>query len=166
MVASLRQRGLAVELLSGDGAGEVERVAKLVSIERFQSECSPDDKLAYLRELQARGERVMMIGDGINDVPVLGGAFISVAMGDATDLAQTKADSVLLNGDLRVLSEAFSCAAVTAGIIRQNLRWALTYNLLAVPLAAMGMVPPWAAAIGMSSSSLVVVGNALRIDRN
>jgi Cu2+-exporting ATPase len=140
-------------------------VAAELEFEHWRCNCSPDDKLAHIRDLQNRGQQVMMVGDGINDVPVLSGAFVSVAMGGATDLAQTRADSVLLGRDLRALARAFDCAALTRRIIRQNLSWAIIYNLLALPLAAAGWIPPWAAAIGMSLSSLVVVGNALRIGR-
>ncbi|NIB41951.1 cadmium-translocating P-type ATPase [Pseudomaricurvus alkylphenolicus] len=165
LVKALRARGLSLELLSGDAEAEVSRVAAELEFEHWRCNCSPDDKLAHIRDLQNRGQQVMMVGDGINDVPVLSGAFVSVAMGGATDLAQTRADSVLLGRDLRALARAFDCAALTRRIIRQNLSWAIIYNLLALPLAAAGWIPPWAAAIGMSLSSLVVVGNALRIGR-
>lgn len=163
MVQGLQQRGLQLELLSGDGVSEVERVAKELKLINWRANQSPDDKLAHIHRLQQHGERVMMVGDGINDVPVLSAAFVSVAMGGSTDLAQTRADSVLLSSDLNALNRAFECASLTRRIIRQNLGWALGYNLLALPLAALGWIPPWAAAIGMSTSSLVVVGNALRI---
>jgi len=165
LLAALAQRGLQVELLSGDAEPAVARVASELGLSRWRSDVSPDEKLAHLQQLQAQGERVLMVGDGINDVPVLSGAFVSVAMGGATDLAQTCADSVLLGNDLYALEKAFRCARMTRRVIRQNFTWALGYNLIALPLAALGLVPPWAAAIGMSSSSLIVVGNALRINR-
>lgn len=165
LMDALKARGLEVELLSGDAEPEVARVAQSLGLSRWRSNQSPAHKLAAIEMLQQRGENVLMVGDGINDVPVLSGAFVSVAMGGATDLAQTRADSVLLGSDLMALNRAFDCAQLTRRIIRQNLGWALCYNLLALPLAAMGWVPPWAAAIGMSTSSLVVVGNALRIAR-
>lgn len=165
LLSSLIQRGLNVELLSGDAEQEVARVAAELGFKEWRSDVSPDGKLVHLQQLQEKGERVLMVGDGINDVPVLSGAFVSVAMGGATDLAQTCADSVLLGNDLRVLDKAFLCAKVTRRVINQNFVWALGYNLIALPLAAMGLVPPWAAAIGMSSSSLIVVANALRINR-
>ncbi|WP_439135289.1 heavy metal translocating P-type ATPase [Pseudomaricurvus sp.] len=165
MIAALQARGLSVELLSGDGDSEVARVSKELGFQHWQARQNPDQKLAYIQQLQAQGEKVLMVGDGINDVPVLSGAFVSVAMGGATDLAQTRADSVLLGSDLMALERAFECATLTRRIIRQNLFWALCYNVTALPLAAAGLVPPWAAAIGMSASSLVVVGNALRINR-
>lgn len=165
MIAALQSRGLSVELLSGDGESEVGRVANELGFSHWQARQNPDQKLAYIQQLQEQGEKVLMVGDGINDVPVLSGAFVSVAMGGATDLAQTRADSVLLGSDLMALERAFECATLTRRVIRQNLFWALCYNVTALPLAAAGLVPPWAAAIGMSASSLVVVGNALRISR-
>ena len=165
LIEKLLARGLDVELLSGDGEAEVERVAKELGFTHWRHSQSPDQKLSIIQMLQQRGDKVLMVGDGINDVPVLSGAYVSVAMGGATDLAQTRADSVLLGSDLMALDRAFVCADITRKIIRQNLSWALCYNLIALPLAALGLVPPWAAAIGMSASSLVVVGNALRISR-
>jgi len=165
LLAALAQRGLKVELLSGDAEPAVARVASELGLQHWRSDVGPDEKLAHLQQLQAQGERVLMVGDGINDVPVLSGAFVSVAMGGATDLAQTCADSVLLGNDLYALEKALRCAHMTRRVIRQNFTWALAYNLIALPLAALGWVPPWAAAIGMSSSSLIVVGNALRINR-
>ncbi len=164
-VQALQARGIQVELLSGDDAREVARVAGQLGIAQWRADQSPDQKLAITEQYQQQGERVLMVGDGINDVPVLSGAFISVAMGGATDLAQTRADSVLLGCDLSLIPAAMRCAVLTRRVIRQNLGWALLYNLIALPAAAMGLIPPWAAAIGMSASSLIVVSNALRINR-
>ncbi|GMG86806.1 heavy metal translocating P-type ATPase [Biformimicrobium ophioploci] len=164
-IALLRQQGLEPSLLSGDQSAHVARLAHAVGIEHYTAGVSPEQKLEQVRALQAAGERVLMVGDGINDVPVLSGADISVAMAGASDLAQTRADAVLLAQDLRVLPEALRLAQRCRRIIRQNLSWALLYNLLALPLAVAGLVPPWAAAIGMSASSLVVVLNALRLSR-
>ncbi|WP_105104461.1 heavy metal translocating P-type ATPase [Microbulbifer pacificus] len=162
-VAQLREQGLASELLSGDQSVEVPRLAQLTGIETYRAGASPEQKLAHLQALQASGERLLMVGDGINDVPVLSGADVSVAMMSAADLAQSQADAILLQGDLRALPRAFALARKCRTIIRQNLAWAILYNLLALPLAFLGLVPPWAAAIGMSLSSLVVVVNALRL---
>ncbi|WP_323847000.1 heavy metal translocating P-type ATPase [Microbulbifer magnicolonia] len=164
-VAELHGRGLEVELLSGDQSAEVARLAGAAGITHFRAGSSPEDKLVHLQQLQRQGERVLMVGDGINDVPVLSGADASVAMMSAADLAQSRADAILLNGDLGVLPSAIALARKCRRIVRQNLAWALGYNALALPLAIGGLVPPWAAAIGMSASSLIVVLNALRLSR-
>lgn len=166
LIRQLHAQGCKVELLSGDKSGAVASLAQELGIDQYRAGASPDDKLARVQQLQAAGEKVLMVGDGINDVPVLSGADISVAMAAASDLAQTRADSVLLNGDLTLISHAIDTARNTRRIIRQNLSWALAYNGLALPLAAMGWVPPYAAAIGMSASSLVVIVNALRLNRD
>ncbi|WP_226705163.1 heavy metal translocating P-type ATPase [Microbulbifer elongatus] len=164
-IADLQAQGLETELLSGDQSAEVPRLAAATGIGEFRGGVSPEEKLSHLRMLQARGQRLLMVGDGINDVPVLSGADVSVAMMSAADLAQSRADAILLQGDLRALPRAFALARKCRTIIRQNLTWAILYNALALPLAFMGLVPPWAAAIGMSLSSLLVVVNALRLSR-
>lgn len=163
LVRVLKARGIAVELLSGDQSGSVAQLASHLGIEKFMAGAKPDDKLSRLSQCQASGDKVLMVGDGINDIPVLAGADVSVAMASASDLAQTRADAVLLNNRLEVLAEALVLAKRTRAIIQQNLRFSLVYNLVALPLAAAGMVPPWLAAIGMTVSSLVVVFNALRL---
>jgi Cu2+-exporting ATPase len=157
--------GIAVELLSGDQSGTVAQLAQQLQVTEFIGGAKPADKLAHLREAQVRGEKVMMVGDGINDVPVLAGADLSVTMAQASDLAQTRADTVLLNNSLSLLPEAIRIAVRTKRIIRQNLLFSLGYNLIALPLAALGHVAPWAAALGMTMSSLLVVLNALRLGR-
>ncbi|UYG08451.1 heavy metal translocating P-type ATPase [Halomonas sp. M4R1S46] len=164
-VAALEARGLAVELLSGDTEAATAAMAEHLGIATWRAAADPEAKLAHLQALQARGERVAMVGDGINDVPVLAGADLAFAMNGATDLARTRADAVLLGPRLMRIVEAVEIGRATCRIIRQNLGWALVYNLAALPLAAMGLVPPWLAALGMSASSLVVVGNALRLAR-
>lgn len=164
-VTELTKMKLSVALLSGDRVGSVGAVADSLGIDQWRGGALPEDKLALVRELQARERKVMMVGDGINDVPVLSGADISVAMGDAVDLTRLHADALLVSGNLDVLADAVAIARKTTIIIRQNLTWALGYNLLALPLAATGHVPPWAAAIGMSASSLIVVANGLRLSR-
>ncbi|WP_243726448.1 MULTISPECIES: heavy metal translocating P-type ATPase [Halomonas] len=165
-VEALQARGLAVELLSGDTPAAVADMARRLGIDSWQAAASPEDKLAHLQTLQAGGERVAMVGDGINDIPVLAGADVAIAMNGATDLARTRADAVLLGPRLGRIVEAIETGQATRRIIRQNLSWSLVYNVSALPLAAMGFVPPWLAAIGMSASSLVVVGNALRLTRH
>ncbi|MGR2739833.1 heavy metal translocating P-type ATPase [Billgrantia sp. Q4P2] len=164
-VAALKARGMQVELLSGDTADAVRSMAQQLGIDTWQAGASPEDKLARIRERQAAGEKVAMIGDGINDVPVLAGADVSIAMNGATDLARTSADAVLLSPRLMRIVESIEIARATRRIMRQNMIWSVCYNFSALPLAAIGIVPPWVAALGMSGSSLVVVGNALRLNR-
>lgn len=162
-VAQFQARGIRVALLSGDRVDNVSRAAQLLAVDDWRGQMLPAHKLDYVRELQAQGHRVMMVGDGINDLPVLGGADVSFAMGSATKLAQTKADCVLLGEDLTQLPRALELARRVKRTIVQNLGWAFGYNILALPLAVAGLVPPWLAALGMSASSLVVVLNALRV---
>jgi len=163
-VEQLQAKNLQVELLSGDRPATVCHIANVLGIEHASASVSPEQKLAKMQQHQAASERVMMVGDGINDVPVLSGADLSVAMPGAADIAQTHADCLLLSGDLQVIPVAIDTANKARKIIRQNISWAVGYNLLALPLAAIGWVPPYAAAIGMSLSSLVVVLNALRLN--
>jgi len=165
LIERLKTHGIAVELLSGDQSGAVAQLAQQLGIDDYVAGAKPSDKLSHLSQRQAAGDKVLMIGDGINDVPVLAGADVSVAMASASDLAQTRADSVLLNDRLEVIADALEIARRTKGIITQNLRFSLVYNLLALPLAAAGMIPPWLAAIGMTASSLIVVFNALRLTK-
>ncbi|MGD8957377.1 MAG: heavy metal translocating P-type ATPase [Chromatiaceae bacterium] len=165
-IRRLRELGLEVEILSGDAAAAVERVAGQLGIAHARSGMRPDDKLARVRELQAEGHCVAMIGDGVNDAPVLAGADVSIAMGQGAQLAHASADMVVLSERLTTLPEGFRKARATRKVIKQNLAWAILYNFSAVPLAAAGLVAPWMAAIGMSISSLVVVFNALRLKGN
>jgi Cu2+-exporting ATPase len=157
--------GLRSEIASGDAAGSVAAVATLTGIEAQHSRLQPRDKLARLAELQAGGRVVLAVGDGINDAPLLRRADVSVAMGRGSALAQSGADLILVREDLAQLPAAIELARRTRRIVRQNLAWSVVYNLSALPLAALGWVPPWLAAIGMSLSSIVVVGNALRLSR-
>ncbi|MFA7552684.1 MAG: heavy metal translocating P-type ATPase [Spongiibacteraceae bacterium] len=165
LVAGLQARKLRVHLLSGDNSVMAQYLAEKLSIEHCVSGATPQQKLAYIHSLQQSGAKVLMLGDGINDVPVLAAADVSVAMANASTLAKTHADSILLSGRLSGVLELLKLALNTRSIIKQNLSWALGYNLTAIPLAAMGMVPPYVAAIGMSLSSIVVVLNALRLQR-
>jgi len=162
-VEALRAAGLGTALLSGDATSEVQRVAELLHVADWRARCTPESKLAAVRELQADGRRVVMVGDGINDVAVLAGAGVSIAMANAADVTRANADCLLLAGDLRRIPEAIRMARHARRVIRQNIVWAIAYNFAAVPFAAIGMVPPWLAAIGMSASSLVVIANALRL---
>ena len=160
---ALQAQGLRLHLLSGDGAAVVKSTAQQLGISEWRASALPEDKLAYVNALQAEGRIVAMVGDGINDAPVLAGAQVSIAMGEGTDVAQAAADMVMLGGRLSTLVDGIALARKTQKIIRQNLGWALGYNLIAIPAAALGHVTPWIAGIGMSSSSLLVVLNALRL---
>ncbi len=164
-LAALAQRGLAVEILSGDRAVNVGQLAHTLGVDQWRGEAAPEDKLAHLKARQGQGEKVAMVGDGINDVPVLAGADLAIAMAGASDLTRTRADLVLLGEPLTGIVEAIEVARQTRRIIRQNLSWSVLYNVVALPAAALGFVPPWLAAIGMSLSSLLVIGNALRLRR-
>ncbi len=163
LIDELRRDGVRPHLLTGDPSRGATRVARRLGIERARGGASPADKLAYVRDLQGRGAVVAMAGDGVNDAPVLGAAQVSIAMGGGSDLTRTRADAVLLEGDLEALSRAVGWSRKTQRVIRQNLLWALLYNLTILPMAGAGWVAPYAAAIGMSLSSLLVVGNALRL---
>jgi len=167
--STVRQLGdtqTMVSMLSGDNMGIVQKVAKQTHIETFLANQLPEQKLDYVRQLQSnKKSKVLMVGDGINDVPVLAGADVSVAMDSASDFARTSADSVLLNDDLTVLPRVIELARKARRVIKQNIFWSVSYNLTALPLAAMGFIPPYVAAIGMSLSSLIVVLNALRLHR-
>ena len=164
-ISELRRQGLRIRILSGDGEGPVRAAAAALDIDEVDFECSPEHKLKSLSLAQDRGEIVVMVGDGINDAPVLAGADASIAPAHAAKLAQTSADVITLGDSLLPVATAFRAARQTMRIVRQNLAWAIVYNAIALPLAAAGVVPPWLAAIGMSASSLVVVVNALRLNR-
>ena len=163
-VEALRGQGLGVVLLSGDDPEVVARVAAELGIGEYAGGLLPEDKLARLEALQQAGHVVAMVGDGVNDAPVLARAQVSIAMGSGSGIAHASADMVLLSEDLRHLPQAVRMARRTLAIIRQNLAWAVAYNVVAIPLAAAGLVQPWMAAIGMSASSLFVVLNALRLN--
>ena len=165
LVEGLRARGIETTIASGDSAGAVERTARALEVARHLAGLSPEDKLDEAARLTARGERVLMLGDGVNDAPALAGAHVSVAMGRGAAAAAARADAVLIGDDPDGLLAGIDVARHARRIVKQNLAWALGYNLVALPLAAAGAVPPWAAAIGMSLSSLAVAGNALRLGR-
>ena len=164
-ILALKALGKKVWLVSGDNEAAVSYVAEQVGIENTRHSMKPEDKLAVIRDLQKKNEIVAMIGDGVNDAPVLAAAQVSIAMGGGTQLAQASADMVLLSEHLPHLVDAIKMAKRSVNIVQQNLSWALIYNLLALPLASMGYIAPWMAAIGMSVSSLVVVLNALRLNK-
>jgi Cu2+-exporting ATPase len=164
-VDALRGLGLRAALVSGDNRVTAANTAAELGIDTLHAECSPEQKLHVIEHAQKAGERVVMIGDGINDAPVLAGADTSIAPAHGALLAQTSADVIMLGDSLHPVVTAIKMSRRTMRIVRQNLAWAIGYNALALPLAAAGFVPPWAAAIGMSASSLIVVLNALRLNR-
>ncbi|HEX7271336.1 MAG TPA: heavy metal translocating P-type ATPase [Casimicrobiaceae bacterium] len=165
LVSALRQTGVAVSLLSGDRDETAAAVARAAGIDDFQGEMRPVNKREFVAARQREGAIVAMIGDGVNDAPGLAQADVSLSLGGAAALTQWTSDIVVLGEDLRTLASAFGHAKRTFRTVRQNLLWALAYNVVAIPLAATGYLTPAVAALGMSASSLLVVGNALRLAR-
>ncbi|AVS68290.1 heavy metal translocating P-type ATPase [Paracidovorax avenae] len=165
VVARLREAGLSVELLSGDRADAVARVAASAGIDAARGDCSPQDKLDRMRALQAAGRHVAMVGDGLNDGPVLAGAHVSFAFGRAVPLARSRSDFVVMGDQLALVERSVRLARRTLRVVRQNLAWAAAYNALCVPLAVAGWMPAWLAGLGMALSSLLVVANAARLAR-
>ncbi|MBS0495365.1 MAG: cation-translocating P-type ATPase [Proteobacteria bacterium] len=165
VVQQLRAAGITVELLSGDHGLAVQRVAGLTGIQAARGGCSPQDKLQHLQALQAQGHKVAMVGDGLNDGPVLAGADASLTFGKSVALAQSRSDIVVLGDNLALVSQTVLVARRTMHIVRQNLWWAAGYNAVGVPLAIAGYMPAWLAGLGMALSSLLVVLNAARLTR-
>jgi Cu2+-exporting ATPase len=162
LVHSLRQEGLAVHLASGDAPATVAAMARRLGIEHWRGGMSPDDKYHRVERLQAFGRVVLMVGDGLNDAPVLARANASFALAGGADAAQLRADVVLLRNSLEGIVSSIRIAKRAMRIVRQNIAWALAYNALALPLAAFGWIGPWQAALAMGASSLTVLLNALR----
>jgi len=162
-VAALQQMGIAVLVLSGDSSNAVQQVAAEVGIAKAFGSCTPQDKLARMLALQAQGRCVAMVGDGLNDGPVLAGAHVSMAFGQAVPLAQSKSDLVLMGAQLSVVVNSLRLARKTLRVVKQNLVWAALYNAVCVPLAVVGWLPAWLAGLGMALSSLWVVLNSFRL---
>lgn len=162
LLAAFKDAGIQTTMLTGDQSRNVKQVADELGIDSVVSGVSPQGKLSYLQSLDSR-TITLMIGDGVNDAPVLAGAHLSVAMGGGTDIAKSSADMVLLGDDLEKLLTARRLAQQTRRIIRENLAWALGYNVTILPLAVMGFVAPYVAVVGMSASSIIVVSNSLRL---
>lgn len=161
----LRDAGLDVCVLSGDHEVRVRRIAQQLGVTQWQAAASPEHKMHKVARLQAAGKRVVVVGDGINDAPVLALADVSFAMGHGAALAQARADFVVINSHPIEIAAAYGLARRTMQVIRQNFLWAGLYNLLFLPAAVVGWLPPWLAGLGMACSSLVVVLNALRLSR-
>jgi Cu2+-exporting ATPase len=164
-VHALHKLGCRVQLLSGDQQQAVNRLAWRAGITWCYGERSPEGKLDHVRQLQEQGHGVVMVGDGMNDGPVLARADVSVAMGQAVPLAQAKSDFVVLGGQLSAVATLLQLARRTRAVVRQNLCWAALYNAVCVPLAVLGFMPPWLAGLGMAGSSLLVVLNSARLAR-
>jgi len=162
-IEALHRQGLKTVLLSGDAPERVSRLAQAAGVQQAHGGATPASKLALVAKLQAQGSCVLMVGDGINDAPVLARADASVVMGQAAMLARASADALLLSNRLADLASARVLALHSARVIRQNLAWAAAYNAACIPLALAGYLPPWAAGLGMACSSLFVVLNAQRL---
>ncbi|UBO75805.1 heavy metal translocating P-type ATPase [Aeromonas rivuli] len=165
LIQAFKAAGLKTTILTGDGSAQADEVARTLGVDELVKGVTPDGKLAYLKACEARGDISIMVGDGINDAPVLAGAHASFAMAGGTDLAKNSADAILLADDLTRLLEARTLALRTRRIIKENFAWSIGYNLLVLPLAASGWLPPYLAAAGMSLSSLIVVTNSMRLNR-
>jgi Cu2+-exporting ATPase len=165
VIGRLRAEGYALELLSGDRPPAVATVAGELGVERWQAACTPAAKSAHLERLAHEGRMVLMVGDGLNDAPALAAAHVSLSPSSAVDISQNAADAVFQGELLAPVAETLGVARRARRLIRQNLALALAYNLIAVPLAMLGLATPLIAAICMSGSSLLVVGNALRLGR-
>ena len=164
-VQALKSLNVDVWLLSGDRPESAQQVAQEVGISHAVGACTPQDKLSRMQIAQSEGARVAMVGDGLNDGPVLAGAHVSMAFGNAVPLAQSQSDLVLMGGSLLVVAQSIQLARHTLRVVKQNLVWAAAYNALCVPLAVMGWLPAWLAGLGMAMSSLWVVLNALRLTK-
>ncbi|HMO47898.1 MAG TPA: cation-translocating P-type ATPase [Rubrivivax sp.] len=162
---ALRARGYRLSLLSGDSPARAQRLARLLGLDQAIGGATPQRKLDEVAAAQARGERVAMVGDGVNDAPVLARADVSMAMGQGALVARAQADAVLAGNRPLDVVHTLAVARRAMRIVRQNLVWALTYNAVCVPLAFFGLLPPWAAGLGMATSSVVVILNALRAAR-
>ncbi|WAF75028.1 heavy metal translocating P-type ATPase [Aeromonas dhakensis] len=165
LIQAFKAAGLKTTILTGDSSPQADEVARELGVDELVKGVTPDGKLAYLKEHEARGDISIMVGDGINDAPVLAGAHASFAMAGGTDLAKNSADAILLADDLSRLLDARALALRTRKIIKENFAWSIGYNLLVLPLAASGWLPPYVAAAGMSLSSLIVVTNSMRLNR-
>ena len=164
-IQQLKHAGIRIELLSGDRSDAVENTAKEIGISDYQSGCNPEDKLVRLQTLKQQGKKVLMVGDGLNDGPILASAHVSIAMGKGVPLTLAHADYIFLNGDISQIPYLIRHAKHTMKIIKENIAWAIVYNLISIPLAFFGILSAWLAGLGMAVSSLIVVVNALRLTK-
>lgn len=165
VIAALKQRGYGVALISGDRAPAVQSIAHALGIGDCHARMTPADKTAFLAALAREGKRVLMVGDGLNDAPALAAAHVSISPSSAADISQTAADAVFQGEKLGAVVELIDTAAASRRLVRQNIAASIAYNFVAVPVAILGLLTPFLAAIAMSGSSLAVVGNALRLAR-
>jgi Cu2+-exporting ATPase len=163
LLQAAHSRNITVHLISGDDPATVEWWAKQVGIKSYRGACTPEEKYEYIEHLQNEKRFVWAIGDGVNDAPLLARADISIAVGAGAPLAAAGADAILTASSLEPLAKSLVLAEKTKRIIKENLLWALVYNVLAIPAAMLGLVNPWVAGIGMSLSSLAVTLNAWRL---
>jgi Cu2+-exporting ATPase len=161
----LLKLGVRVQLLSGDTGQAVSHLARRAGIEWCFGECTPEAKLEHVRRLQREGHRILMVGDGMNDGPVLAVADVSLAMGQAVPVAKARADFIMTGNRLLTVPALVAQARRTRAVVRQNLLWATVYNATCVPLAVLGYMPTWLAGFGMAVSSLLVVANSARLAR-
>jgi P-type Cu2+ transporter len=164
LVQFLKARGIGVAILSGDSESAVKSISSQVGIAVYQARLMPGDKVGYVQDLQARGKKVLMIGDGINDAPALKAAHVSMAPSSASDIGRSVADFVFLEDSLSAIRDTIDAACRAHALIRQNFALAAAYNMISLPIALSGLVTPLAAAIAMSTSSILVVANALRME--
>lgn len=164
-IQRLKNSGLDVELLSGDHSDAVANTATSIGITQHRAGCSPEDKLQRLQTLKQQGHKVLMVGDGLNDGPILASAHVSIAMGKGVPLSLAHADYIFLNGDISQIPDLILHAQHTMKIIKENIGWAIFYNLISIPLAFFGILSAWLAGLGMAVSSLIVVANALRLTK-
>ncbi|MDP4195611.1 MAG: HAD-IC family P-type ATPase, partial [Bacteroidota bacterium] len=162
-LSELKKMGIKIVMLTGDNKKTASAIAKRIGIESFSAEILPEDKAKEVKKYQKGGEIVAMVGDGINDAPALAQSNLGIAMGNGTDVAIETADITLLRGDLNGIVNAIKLSKKTIKTIKQNLFWAFIYNVLGIPLAAIGMLNPMFAALAMSFSSVSVVSNSLRL---
>jgi Cu+-exporting ATPase len=165
VIDKIKLNGIEPILLSGDNFNVAKSVSEKIGIERFEAEILPKDKSSVVQKLQNEGKKVIMVGDGINDAPALAQSDVGIAIGTGTDVAIESAEVVLMNGDLNGILKSITLSKQTIGIIKQNLFWAFIYNVIGIPLAALGMLNPMFAAMAMSFSSVSVVSNSLRLKK-
>jgi len=164
-IEKLKQMVGPVLVFSGDSSENGRRMLNALGIDNPTMSMTPDEKISGVQTLQASGEKVLMVGDGLNDAGAMAAADISLAVNPVDSLVQSAADATLVNGDLESIPKVLRYAGKVRAVIGQNLFWAFSYNLLVIPLAVLGFVPPWLAALGMSLSSLIVTLNACRLSR-